>query len=845
MLRVTFKSLLSRKFRLLLTSISIVLGVSFVSGAFVLTDSLNKRFESLFASVSANTNVEVRGTKIASDLDADTGEDRHKLPESLLADIRGVDGVDAASGSVSGQAVLVGKDGDAVASVGPPQIGASYDDTPLSSFKLSKGEAPATADEIVMTVGTAKKGKVGVGDTVTVLTSAGPDTFTISGLMVYRNGDEQLGGETYIAFQTERAQELFDAPGQYNTIDVKADKGVSDAQLKSRIQEVVGSEGEVLTNAELNAETTSDIGDALGFFKTFLLVFAGVALFVGAFIIANTFSILVAQRTRELALLRAMGASRRQITRSVLIEAVAVGLASSIVGLFGGVGLSYGLQALFKAIGSGFPDGATIISVRTVIVALLVGVGVTAAAALFPARKAAKVAPVAALREAATPDRPLRRQVIIGVVLAVAGGAAMFAGLTSAPIAVLGLGVVLVFLGVALLSPVLSRPVVAFLGLPFRRRIPGRLGRDNAGRNPRRTAATAAALMIGLALVGAIGTLGASVKSSITDLINNTTNVDFVIQSKVQNGPVAGVPEDAVTAIQSVSGIKAAGTLRFDNAKINGSSGRTDITASNADILSTVLVLTARQGDVKSVSSGDVLVDETYAKDHSVKLGSQLAMEYESGKTSTLTVTGVFKDYELAGTVIVDEAEAQNFANTKAEVVLVKLAAGVKLSKVHSELNAAVKPFPAIQVQDRTEFTNDQTSQIDQVVNVFQGFLVLAIIIAAIGIVNTLALSVLERTRELGLLRAIGMHRRQVKRMVRVESVIIAVFGALLGIVVGVGFGIALQQALKDQGIQKLGIPWMQLVIYVVIAMFIGVVAAVLPARRAARLNVLDAIKSE
>lgn len=846
MLLITLRSLLSRKFRLLLTSVAVVLGVAFVSGAFVLTDSLSGRFDKLFESVNSNIDVQVRGAKLSADLSSDLGEDRKTLPPSLLDDVAALPQVESVSGGATGQAVVVGRNGKAVGGFGPPAIGDSWD--PSNTFnplQVVAGAAPTADDQVLMTVFTADQADVRVGDTVRIVTRTGTTEYTVSGLARYFGDRDSLAGETYVAFTLPEAQRAFGVPGALTYIDVHAAAGVSDEQLKQQVQRVIGDGAEAMTNQELNDEQQSDIQQGLGFFNTFLLVFAAVALFVGAFIIANTFSILIAQRTKELALLRAMGASRGQITRSVLVEALIIGLISSVLGLLAGVALSYGLQGLFDLLGAPFPGGATVIAARTVIVSVIVGVGVTAAAALFPARRAAKIPPVAAMRDAAAPDRPLRTQAAIGGGLGIVGAVLMTLGLTGAPLLVLGLGVFLVFLGVALLSPVLSRPAVAIIGAPFRRGMPGRLGKDNAARNPRRTAATAAALMIGLALVGAIGVLGSSAKASITDLVKGT-NEDFIVQSTVQFGSASGVPDDVIAALRAADGVAAVSAVAFDQARLGGPDGpQTGVNAADDRAINSVLALQGVAGDVSSVPVDGLLAGRSYADKHNLSVGDRVTLVYQNGNTAQLRITGIYRDNQLAGDLTANAAQRASFANDKYQVAFIDKEPGASAAAVRSAIDAALQPYPTIDVQDQSEFIDQQNAQIDQIMVVFQGLLVLAIVIAAIGIVNTLALSVLERTRELGMLRAIGMTRRQLKRMVRVEAVVIAVFGAVLGIVVGVGFGIALQSALGDQGVTRLALPWVQLIVYVVLAALIGVVAAIIPARRAARMNVLDAIKAE
>ncbi len=508
MLRATLKSLLARKLRLLLSAMAIVLGVSFVSGAFVLTDSLGRTFDDLFTTVSRNVAVEVRGT-VQSDLGSEQGgpsgdNTRRNVPASTLDTVRKVDGVAETQPSVFGGAVVVGTDGKLVRNNGAPNIGANWvDSTLLTQQRIVEGNPPRGPDEVVLDPDYAQRSGHHIGDTVTVLTPTGQHRFRMVGLMRYADGKSSLGGETYLLFSTATAQRVLDIPGQYTDIQAAASGGVSQAELRDRVARALPSGTEAITGKQYADEQSSSIKQGLGFFNTFLLVFAGVALFVGAFIIFNTFSILIAQRTRELALMRALGASRGQVTRSVLLESVVVGFIASAVGLAAGVGVAVGLKSLFNAIGAELPPGPTLVLPRTVIAAFAVGILITSVAVLIPARRAAKIAPVAAMRDAETADRPLTRQTIGGALSLVLGGIAMFFGLTGHGLAILGVGTVLAFIGIALLSPLISRPVSRLVGTLFTRRIPGRLGRQNAMRNPRRTASTAAALMIGLALVSA------------------------------------------------------------------------------------------------------------------------------------------------------------------------------------------------------------------------------------------------------------------------------------------------------------------------------------------------------
>jgi putative ABC transport system permease protein len=844
MLRATIKSLLARKLRLLLSALAIVLGVSFVSGAFVLTDSLGRTFDDLFTTVSKNLAVEVRGT-VQSDLGSEEGgpgggNTRRNVPASALETIRKVDGVAEVQPSLFGVAVVVGTDGKPVTNNGAPNIGANWvDSTLLTQQRIVEGNPPRGPDEIVLDPTYAERTGHRVGDTVTVLTTTGQDRFRVSGIMRYADGKASLGGETYVMFTTETAQRVLDVPGQYTDIQVAAQDGVSQAELRDRVAAALPAGTEAITGQQFADEQASDIKQGLGFFNTFLLVFAGVALFVGAFIIFNTFSILIAQRTRELALMRALGASRRQVTRSVLFESVLVGLVASAVGLVAGIGVALGLKALFNAIGAELPSGPTLVLPRTVIAAFAVGILVTAAAALIPARRAAKIAPGAAMRDAETADRPLTRQTIGGALVLALGAVGMFLGLTGHGLAILGAGTALAFVGIALLSPLVSRPVSRLIGTLFTRRIPGRLGRENAMRNPRRTASTAAALMIGLALVAAVGVLGSSLKGSVRTVINGALGADFVLDSQT-----SGISEQTMAALRQQSGVAQVDGLRFDGVRINGD--RTDAIATSPEAIGSTVSLQRKQGSVTGLGSDGILVSDKVVTDKGWHVGDKLKVAFRDGSSTSLAITGTYADNQLVGNYVLDQSAARHFHEGKLyAVALVKMTAGADRGTVRQELDAAIKPFPNVELQDRGEFVKQQTDQINQVVQILSLLLALSVLIAVLGIVNTLALSVLERTRELGLLRAVGMSRRQVKRMIRVESVVIAVFGGLLGLVVGGIFGVALQRALRNQGVTELSFPVGQLAVYLLLAALAGVIAAWLPARRASRLNVLQAIAAE
>ena len=853
MLRATVKSLLARKLRLLLSALAIVLGVAFVAGAFVLTDSLGRTFDNLFTTVSKNIAVEVRGT-VQSDLGSGEqggpGSDntRRNVPASVLDKIRGVDGVAEAQPSVFGNAVVVGTDGKPVSNNGAPNIGANWvDSTVLTQQRIEAGGHPPRApDEIALDPAYAERSGHHVGDTVTVLTTTGQHQYRVVGIVRYADGKSSLGGETYVLFTTATAQKVLDTPGVYTDIQVAAADGVSQQELRDRVATALPGGVEAITGQQFADEQASDVKAGLGFFNTFLLVFAGVALFVGAFIIFNTFSILIAQRTRELALMRALGASRRQVNRSVLFESLVVGVVASAVGLLAGIGVAIGLRAAFNAIGAEFPPGPTLVLPRTVIAAFAVGILVTMAAALIPARRAARIAPVAAMRDAATPDRPMVRQTVGGALALGVGATGMALGLAGNGLGiwgnglpVLGIGTALAFLGIALLSPLISRPVSRAVGSLFARRLPGRLGRQNAMRNPRRTASTAAALMIGLALVSAVGVLGASLKESIQTVVNGALGADFVLESQV-----SGISEQTMAALRQQQGVGQVDGLRFDSVAVNGD--HTGAIAIDPAAVGQTVALQQRQGSVAGLSADSVLVSDKVVTDKGWHVGDRLDFAFRDGTTAPRTIAGTYKDNELVGNYVLDQSAAGHFHDGKLYgVALVKVAPGADHAQVRQALDTAIKPYPNVEMRDRGEFVAEAAGQIDTAVRILSALLALSVLIAVLGIINTLALSVLERTRELGLLRAVGMSRRQVKRMVRVESVVIAIFGGLLGLVVGGAIGVALQRALVNQGVTELRFPFGQLFGYLILAAVAGVAAAWLPARRASRLNVLNAIATE
>ncbi len=843
MFRATLKSLLSRKLRLTLSALAVVLGVMFVSGAFVLTDSLGKSFDALFATVNKNVDVRITGKPKLEGGDGVNAPGT--VPASLLATVSTVDGTKKAVPYVFADgARVIGKNGKVAAGFGP-KFGQSWNpDDGIT--ELRDGRAPTAPEEIAVDAGLAKSAELKVGDQVGVLTLEPKKTFTLVGVFGYTGNRDSLGGEQSVAFTMPIAQRLMLAQKDvFTEISLVAEDGVAPEVLRDRVKAAVGDEYVVQTGAEAAKAQASDIQEALSFFTYILLGFAGVALFVGVFLILNTFSMLVAQRTRELALMRAMGASRGQVINSVLIEAVVIGLVASVLGLGAGVGVGALLAWLFGSTGGGSLDLTVSVPPSAVIASFVVGLLVTMVAALFPALRASRIPPVAAMRDAETPDKPLTFITIVGAVVTAIGAGLLGWGLAGAGDATLWLilgGVLTAFVGVALLTPIISRPVVSLLGLLLSWSVPGKLGRRNSARNPRRTAVTAAALMVGIALVTGISTVAASAKTSVSGAVDKTVQADLVIAG-AQTGPVPPTFDaEVVGATENLPGVRKVAAFYFEAGRVDDESAF--VSAVN-DLGAAKDILGLQVPGVDSLAAGELVVDANTAKDRKLKAGSTVKVQLSRGESTTYTVAGVYaKSDLLAGYILADEA-VKDFRVAAPAQGYVQLDGGADAAGVQRQVETLLRDSPEVTVQDRSAFVAQQTSGIDQVLVFIQVLLALAIVIAVLGIVNTLALSVIERTRELGLLRAIGLRRSQTMRMVTVEAVVISLFGALLGVAVGIGLGAAVVQALKDEGFNTLALPWIQMGVYLVLAGVVGVIAAVLPAIRAAGLSVLVAIAYE
>jgi putative ABC transport system permease protein len=849
MLRATIKSLLARKLRLLLTALAVVLGVGFTAGTFILTDTALASFDDLFGQAYSNVDVVVQAeqafTPTGGGGGGGGGQELNPVPEGLLPKVQAVPGVRFAEGSVQAFAQIIDPaTGKSITSGGAPTIGSSWSAN-LSAFTLVEGTAPVGPHQVVIDAGTAADHNLVVGQQVRVGTFAGTDAYTISGVVRFGSSNSLLGA-SFAIFDLPTAQRLFDREGTFDFIYVQGDGSATPEQLAERISGVLPSGYQAITGATAASEQQDQVNEGLGFLRTGLLVFGFVALFVGAFIIFNTFNIVVTQRSRELALFRALGARRRQVMTSVLVEAAVVGLVASIVGVLFGMVLAIGLKALVGAIGLKLPPTALVVEARTIIVSLILGTGITIVAAISPARRASRLAPIEALRESTAPSSSIRRRVIIGSLVTLGGigalAAGLFGGVSNAGI-VVGLGAGLTFVGVAMLSPLVARPIASILGRPFRGSISGKLGGENANRNPRRTASTAAALMIGLGLVAFVAVFAASLKASVTAVLDRTIRSDLMLTAS-QFAPFSPQLAKDLASDPNFSTVSA---LR-QGAEAKVGSSTTFPAAIDPATITDVANIEMDAGSITDLSRPDtVAVSRTEADSKDFTVGETLQMEFARTGTQTLTVVGIFEPNALLNdyAVSLDTYDA-NVAQQLDSVVFLKYAPGVDQAAARAGVEALVaRDYPSVDVNDQEQTKQAYVMQVDQIFAIVYVLLILSVFISAFGIVNTLGLSIYERIRELGLLRAVGMSKRQVKRMIRVEAVIIAVLGALLGLVVGILFGWALQRALSDVGIDRLAIPVVQLVLMLIIAALIGVIAAILPARRASRINVLEAISYE
>jgi putative ABC transport system permease protein len=858
-IRVGLRGLLGRKLRAILTAFAIILGVAMMSGTYVLTDTIDKAFSTIFDESYAGTDVVVSGKGADIDFQG-TSATAPPVDESLVDEVSALPNVEAASGSVSDETntKIIGSDGKAINTQGAPSLGFGIDPSPeaqrFNPLNLVEGTWADADGEVVIDAGTADREGYEVGDKIEIATLQPKQEFGITGIAKFGEVDS-LGTATFAIFNLPTAQKLLDREGQVDSISVAGVEGTTPEQLIDEIQPILPADAQVRSGAVEAQEDKDEISEFTSFIEYFLLAFAGIALFVGAFVIFNTLSITVAQRTREFATMRTVGASRRQILWSVIVEALTIGIIASVVGLFVGFGLALGLNELFKALDLELPTANMVYATRTIVVSLLVGTIITLVAGLFPAIRATRVPPIAAVREGYTlpksrlsPFVPYIAVAVIGLSLFLLGYSMFKDDLDTASrlLSIAG-GVILLFIGVAMISSRLVRPLAAVVGLPAKAigGAAGRLARGNSVRNPGRTASTAAALMIGIALVTFVAVLANGMKASNREAIEDQVAADYVVTAQDGFTPFVAAAGDA---IEGSPGAEVVANVRADLGKVGDAS--TYVTGIDPQTILQTYNFDWKEGDdsvVQNLANDQAIVDSKFAEDHDIAVGDTISVLTPSGETLEQQVVGLYEPppfYPLLGGVsVTTETFDSAYERPRNQFTFVNVSNGPSTATTES-LESAVAEFPDAKIQTREDWITQQDEDFNQFLVMLYVLLALSVIVSIFGMVNTLVLSVYERTRELGMLRAVGMTKRQARRMVRHESVITALIGAALGLPLGIFLAALVTRALQEFDV-RFSIPWGQLIVFAIIAVIVGILAAIMPARRAAKLNVLRALQYE
>ncbi|WP_327306376.1 FtsX-like permease family protein [Streptomyces sp. NBC_01298] len=849
------RNFFAHKGRMALSAVAVLLSVAFVCGTLVFTDTMNTTFDKLFAVTNSNVTVTPKEAENSGET-PDTGKPQ-ALPASVVAQVEKAEGVKSVEGGVSSMAVTVvnSKNENLGSTTGAPTFAGNWTENELKSMKIIEGQAPRGPTDVMIDSDTAKKHHLKLGDDIRTIAVTGDIRSKITGIAAFTVTNP---GATIVYFDTATAQQkLLGAPDAFTHLNVTAKDGVSDAQLKTHVAAAVGADTYKLQTAKEAADANKKSMDFLDIMKWVMLGFAAIAFLVGIFLIFNTFSMLVAQRTREIGLMRAIGADSGQVLKSVVIEALLLGVVGSILGVAAGVGLAVGLMQLMSQMGMSLSTEDLTIAWTTPVVGIVLGVVVTVVSAFIPARRAGKVSPMAALRESGTPgDKKAGRiRAALGLGLTGIGAAALYLAGTADSAGTgakwLGLGVLFTLIGFIVIGPLLAGVVVRALSAPVLRPFGsiGRLAERNALRNPRRTGATAAALMIGLALVACLSVVGSSMVASATDELDKSVGADFIVQSQTGQ-PVVPQAEEALRATPGLAHVTA---YREVDAKITAPDGTTEsdgIGVQDPTYAQDVRRKTTAGEHADAYKPGSMSVGSEFATKHQVKLGDELTVAFTGGKTTKLKVAAITSDEGNLdkGMKYVSTAVAE--ANLPADkmprpFMVLATAKDGQDDAAYAAVKSALAEYPQYQVLNQTDYKQALKDQVGQLLNVVYALLALAIIVAVLGVVNTLALSVVERTREIGLMRAIGLSRRQLRRMIRLESVVIALFGALLGLGLGMGWGATAHQLLALEGMKILEIPWPTILGVFAGSALVGLLAALVPAFRAGRMNVLNAIASE
>ncbi|CAL9506421.1 hypothetical protein SUDANB6_03556 [Streptomyces sp. enrichment culture] len=851
-LKTSLRNFLAHKGRMALSAVAVLLSVAFVCGTLVFTDTMNTTFDKLFAVSSADVTV---APEDAGSREAPQNGVPKSLPASLLERVRSAEGVESAEGAVSSTNVTVvdGDNDNVGATGGAPTLAGNWTRNDLRSMEITSGHAPRGPTEVMVDADTADKHGLRIGDELRTIAQTGDIRARIAGVAAFTVTNP---GAAVVFFDTATAQrELLGGTGRFTQIHVTAAAGVSDARLKENVARALDGTYRIRTAAEAADENREDVGEFMGVIKYAMLGFAGIAFLVGIFLIVNTFSMLVAQRTREIGLMRAIGSSRRQVNRSVLVEALFLGVVGSVLGVAAGVGIAVGLMRAMSSVGMNLSTDDLTVKATTPVAGVVLGVVVTVLAAWLPARRAGKVSPMAALRDAGTPadGRAGRLRAVTGLVLTAAGGAALYAAGTADEAGdgalMLGAGVVLSLLGFVVVGPLLAGGIVRAIGAVLLRAFGpvGRLAERNALRNPRRTGATGAALMIGLALVACLSVVGSSMVASATGELDKSVGADFIVQGNQRIVPQA---EQAVRNTPGLEHVTRYKTLDATLTSPDGAKDDTGVTAADPTYARDLRRPTTA-GTLSAAYSMDAMsVGSDYAARHGVRVGDTVTVAFEGGRTARLKVAAITDDDTAIdqGARYIGIATMQKYLpadRVPPNTIMFAAAKDGQEEQAYAALKKALDPYPQYQVRDQTDYKQELKDQVGQLLNMVYGLLALAIVVAVLGVVNTLALSVVERTREIGLMRAIGLSRRQLRRMIRLESVVIALFGALLGLGLGMGWGATAQRLLALEGLNVLDIPWPTIVGVFAGSAFVGLFAALVPAFRAGRMNVLNAIATE
>ncbi len=841
MFRLSLKMTLARKGRLLLTSLAIILGTSFLAGTSIFSATINSTFDRLFTDIFRDVDAYVRST---NSVDTGFGEVRAPSPVSALEIILKVDGVSAAVGDMQSYARVIGKDGKPLGEdQGPPTFGGIASSSAAGLWNIETGRLPMGPKEMMLDRATAEAGKFVIGDSVRVNALSGTREFSLVGIANY--GDvSSPGGATFALFDQPTASEFLLKPGFVDAFLVQGDGTLSDEELAKVINAALlpSDKLETLTGAQITEETTSQIKKVLGFLTTFLTAFSFIALGIGCFVIYNVFSITAAQRQRESALLRAIGASRRQVTNSLIVEAVVVGLLGSMLGFVVGIGLSQALSALLNAIGLEIPTSGLTINMSAIVSTVLIGTIITTLSAILPALRSGRVPPLAAMRETALDVvTRLTRRVIIGLIFLILGVIALVASVNGADVKILGVGVLAVFAGVLVLGPAISRPVAMLLGKPVSkiRGVTGTMSQQNAARNPKRTARTAAPVLIGVALVTAFTALAASIKGEIRESIGSSFRGDYALS--INSRGFGGIPISVTDKIDQLPEVTTATGVGFIPAKVGDESPFVLVfNPKTAEGLYDLEMIDGRQSDL---GKDEILLEQDKAIEKNLPIGSTVQVTLVDGRTLQLKVAGTYKD--AYGNYAVSRELFEGTATPLFDsFVYISTVADVSDRNARKAISAISADLGVGTLESRDEYIDSQAAQVNQFLALIYGLLFLSVIIAIVGIIITLLLSVFERKHEIGLLRAVGMTRSQVRTMVRWESVITSLFGAVTGVVLGIVTGVVIVISLNESGISGFTLPITSTIFILIGSFIIGVLAAVFPAWRATRTNIISSIAS-